>query len=182
MNIHNGYKTLLLSLICLTAHANDDYIQRGYIGLGYAYIDTNVDVVGVGSDSFDNGLLGGIVGYQFHRNFGVEFRGYANIDDYEFMGVSVEVENSLSLLAKGMLPVHEHFNIYGLVGYGSVKGAIADASQTESVLQFGVGMGINNGSPLELQIEWLRLFDDSFTFDGVNFEGDSININLIYHM
>ncbi|EPP24631.1 hypothetical protein L911_1332 [Vibrio fluvialis I21563] len=43
-------------------------------------------------------------------------------------------------------------------------------------------MAVNKGQPLELQVEWVRLFDDGFGIEGVNFEGHSFNLNLVYHM
>lgn len=163
-------------------YKDEPFQEHPYLGIGYAYVDTDIDVSGVGSGSFDNGMLGLIVGYQWHRNFGVEFRGYGNLDDYEVLGYSVEVKSVLSVLGRVTLPVSENFNIYGLLGGGRVKGAIDGYSESETEFQFGLGMAVNKGQPLELQVEWVRLFDDGFGIEGVNFEGHSFNLNLVYHM
>lgn len=185
----NGYKKLLLIPCCLfsTPVFSADYNAQSvaphpYIGLAYAYVDADIEVDGVGSDNIDNSLLGLIVGYQLHQNFAVEFRGYGNISDYDALGSSIEVDTAFSLLGRGIVPISENFTLYGLLGAGKVKGKIGTASETETEIQYGVGMAINKGQPLELQVEWFRMFDDSFGIDGVNFEGDNINVNLVYHL
>ncbi|MDO6678382.1 outer membrane beta-barrel protein [Shewanella sp. 4_MG-2023] len=188
MKLYNIYKLLIITLACSQlslAHADENraiYDNYGYLGLGYSYVDTDISVTDLGSTSINNSLLGAVIGYQFIQNFAVEFRGYGSVSEDEIAGIDLEIESNISLLAKGILPVHQHFNVYGLVGYGTIKGSIDSISENESSFQFGVGMGINNGSPLELQVEWLRIVDDNFGLPSTNVTADSININLVYRM
>ncbi|XAW87409.1 porin family protein [Vibrio sp. CDRSL-10 TSBA] len=174
------------ALLSTTAMAVDYNAQsitpHPYIGLGYSYVDTDVDWDGTGSENTDSGMLGLIVGYQLHQNIGVEFRGYGNVSDGDAFGSKVEINSAFSLFARGIVPVSENFTLYGLLGAGKVKAKVDDYSETESEIQYGVGMAINKGQPLELQVEWLRMFDDSFDIDNVNLQGDSINVNLVYHL
>ena len=151
-----------------------------YLGIGASFVDVDVD--GAVNDSFDSDLLGVIIGYQFNTNLAVEFRGYGNVSDDELLGVSAEVNNHFNIVGRAMLPIDRYIKPYVLVGFGNTKGKIASESETESDFLYGVGIGISKGNALELTVEWTRMFDDSFGVSGVDFKGDAINLNLVYHL
>ncbi|UXI00109.1 porin family protein [Photobacterium sp. TY1-4] len=152
-----------------------------YLGLSYSFVDVKVNINDGDSTSFDSSLLGLTIGYQAHTNFSVEFRGYGNISDDEISNTTVEVSNNFSLMGRALLPLDENFKIYALLGYGKAKGKLGGQSETENEVQYGVGMAVNEGHPVDLEVEWVKLFDDNFNLSGVNFSGESININLVYH-
>ena len=178
----------LFALLFISFNANADFGIRhfdkvephSYFGVGYSFVDVDVD--GTVNDSFDSDLLGVIIGYQFNTNLAVEFRGYGNVSDDEFLGVSAEINNHFNIVGKAMLPIDRYIKPYVLAGFGSTKGKIASGSETETDFLYGVGIGINKGNALEFAVEWVRMFDDSFGVSGVDFKGDSINLNLVYHL
>ncbi|MBY5945017.1 porin family protein [Photobacterium rosenbergii] len=178
----------VLLLISFSASADfgirhfDKVEPHMYLGIGASFIDVEVDVDGVGSTSFNSELLGVIIGYQFNSNFAVEFRGYGNISDDEILGVSIEAENHFNILGRAILPIDRYIKPYLLAGVGRTKGKLASESESETDFLYGVGIGISKGNALELSVEWARAFDDSFGISGANFKGDTINLNLVYHL
>ncbi|RAS53241.1 outer membrane protein with beta-barrel domain [Vibrio diazotrophicus] len=166
---------VITALFFGSAQAEDRYSPHPYVGMTYSYVDA--ELYGY---SVDNGLLGALVGFRFHQNFAVDFRAYANASDGDIFGAKVEVERSFSALAKGIIPVHEYFELYGLFGiatskitasYGSLSG-----SESDEDIQYGIGIAINKGEALETQIEWMKLYDDN------NLDASGINLNIVYHM
>lgn len=115
-------------------------------------------------------------GYRFHQNFGVEVRGYGSVSDDELYGISLEVERNFALLAKGLVPLGENVDLYGLLGYGKITASADGASESDEDLQYGIGFAFNKGTPLELQIEWMKLYDDN----GLDLSG--INLNIVYRL
>lgn len=153
-----------------------------YTGLSYAFPSVDVDADGLGSDSFNNEMLGLTIGYQFNTNFAAEVRGYTNVNDDEVFGnIPIEVKEHYSLLGRAILPVDRYLKPYALLGYGSSQVKAAGSKERESDVVYGAGLSINNGERVELEIEWLRIADDSFGFPGGDVTADTININLVYH-
>ncbi len=186
MKIKNSLLLITSIFLSSTAFAEYDYGHgefepHPYFGLGYTFADIELDLsgYGLGTPSADNGLLGAIFGYRFHKNFALDFRGYGNTSDDDIYGVNVEIDRMYSVLAKGILPVNDNVYFYGMVGAGDTK-ATASAggislSDSDEDFQYGVGMSVTNGTPLETQIEWMKLYDD----DGLEITG--ININIVYN-
>ncbi|EJE4162538.1 outer membrane beta-barrel protein [Vibrio parahaemolyticus] len=148
----------------------------GYLGIGYQYADADINLGSLGSYSLNNSLLGAMFGYRFHQNFGVEVRGYGSVSDDELYGISLEVERNFALLAKGLVPLGENVDLYGLLGYGKITASADGASESDEDLQYGIGFAFNKGTPLELQIEWMKLYDDN----GLDLSG--INLNIVYRL
>ncbi|MDV6250680.1 porin family protein [Vibrio sp. EA2] len=165
----------VLILLSSTTRA-ESFEPHPYFGIGYTYADA--DVYGT---SIDNGLLGAIFGYKFHPNFGVDLRAYGNVSDDEVYGTTVKIERSFSILAKGIIPANEYIYFYGLLGFADSKVKASDiygsVSDSDEDLQYGVGMAISKGksAPLEIQIEWMSLYDE----DDVDITG--FNINAVYN-
>ncbi|EGR0213697.1 outer membrane beta-barrel protein [Vibrio parahaemolyticus] len=148
----------------------------GYLGIGYQYADADINLGSLGSYSLNNSLFGAMFGYRFHQNFGVEVRGYGSVSDDELYGISLEVERNFALLAKGLVPLGENVDLYGLLGYGKITASADGASESDEDLQYGIGFAFNKGTPLELQIEWMKLYDDN----GLDLSG--INLNIVYRL
>ncbi|TOM44834.1 hypothetical protein CGH79_18790, partial [Vibrio parahaemolyticus] len=96
--------------------------------------------------------------------------------DDELYGISLEVERNFALLAKGLVPLGENVDLYGLLGYGKITASADGASESDEDLQYGIGFAFNKGTPLELQIEWMKLYDDN----GLDLSG--INLNIVYRL
>ncbi|SHO58807.1 outer membrane beta-barrel protein [Vibrio quintilis] len=189
---------LLLSLLAGTVVAAEkkdkdhdwfpgDHQQHMYMGLGFAFADMKEEVSGVGSADFDNILLGVHVGYQLHENFAIEARGYGNVEDDNLAGVSVSVDRHFSLLAKGIIPLNKSFRPYVIAGVGRTKVSVGGLSDSESDFVYGVGFSVNNGNPVELEVEWMRIYDHNFSqqISGTTYHGkdtvNTVHLNLIYH-
>ncbi|MXR71022.1 outer membrane beta-barrel protein [Shewanella sp. JBTF-M18] len=162
--------------------------QHMYLGLSGAFVDVDGDYVVSGSmlsgsRSIDNTLMGVIVGYQLHENFAFEARGYGNVSDETIDGVSYSVDSHFSVLARGILPLNEYFRPYALLGYGKSMGSIGEISEDDNDIIYGLGVSISNGNRVQLELEWMRIYDESFSVGDVNYglQGDSINLNLVYH-
>ncbi|MFV0448407.1 MAG: porin family protein [Vibrio sp.] len=162
---------VITALFFGSAQAADRYTPHPYVGMTYSYVDA--ELYGY---SVDNGLLGALVGFRFHKNLAVDFRAYANASDDDIFGAKVEVERSFSALAKGIIPVHEYFELYGLFGIATSKISYGIFSESDEDIQYGVGIAINRGEELETQIEWMKLYDDK------NLDASGINLNIVYHI
>lgn len=164
----------LLFLLCSSSYASNSFEEHGYIGLGYSYADA--DILGVAS--VDNSLLGLVGGYRFHENFAVEARGYGNIADDTLSGFQIKIDHSFSVFGKAVIPVWQYLDIYGLLGYGQLKASISNLglSDTDSDVQYGIGAAINKGQLLELQLEWVKWYDE----DGLDVNG--FNLNLVWKL
>ena len=165
-----------------------DNVQHMYLGISGAFVDVDVDYVNFesmesGSGSIDNTLMGAIVGYQLHENFAFEARGYGNVSDETIYGVSFSVDSHFSVLVRGILPLNEYFRPYALLGYGKSKASAAELSEDDNDIIYGLGVSISNGNRVQLELEWMRIYDESFSTGNVNYglQGDSFNLNLVYH-
>lgn len=172
------------------ANNNEPHV---YMGLLYSYLNVDVDIDDrvnnqSYSDDFDNSLVGVSVGYQFHKFFALEGRGYGGVSDDEVGGVTAKIENHFNIIGKGIIPIDEqYFKIYGMIGYGYSKLKVATESDSDSDILYGVGFSVSNNKPISLDIEWIRAYDgdSSVTVNGdrydVNLQGDMFNLNLVYH-
>lgn len=155
-----------------------------YMGLLYSYasVDSNI-VVDNSNVDFDNSLLGGMVGYQFHKHFALEARGYGSVSDDHIGGYKVKVSNHFNVLAKAILPIdEEYFKVYGMLGYGNTKITLSSQSESDSDIVYGIGFSVSNHNPVSLDIEWLKAFDDEdFSIKNGAASGDMFNVNLVYH-
>ncbi|WP_169307101.1 porin family protein [Ferrimonas sediminicola] len=153
-----------------------------YLGLSVAFIDATLESRGEpsGSLGIDNTLLGITAGYQFNDMLAAEFRAYGNVEDDTIEGVDIEVEHHFSVLGKLSYPVHKYFKPYVIAGYGTTKGSIEGFSDSEADFTYGAGIDITNSRGVSLQLEWQRVIEDDFDIPGVEFEIDTINLNVVY--
>lgn len=177
--------TLSLFLVSgiVNAEMNEPRLQNTashmYLGLLSSFLDIDVEVDGLGRETFDNSLLGVSIGYQFHNNFAFEVRGYGNVSDDDFMGISVEVDHHFSAIGKVILPINRSFRTYAVLGYGRSKASFGSFSDHDEDFIYGVGFTASNDGPLQLELEWVRLHDERY--NTLDITGDSINLNLVYH-
>lgn len=166
----------ILLMVSSSVYAKGSFEDYGYIGLGYSYVDADIG----GITSVDNSLLGLVGGYRFHENFAVEARGYGNISNDSILGVDLQIDHSFSLFGKAVLPVWKYLDIYGLLGFGQIKASVTgqgyNTSDSDSDFQYGIGAAFNKGNPLELQLEWVKWYDN----DGLDVNG--LNLNLVWNL
>lgn len=181
------YLTLLLtvffsSAVTASVDQHERFEEYPYIGIGYSALSGDIDLtaLNLGTLSFDNGMLGVIAGYRFHPNFAAEVRGYGNVSDDEILGANFEIESSFSVLGKALIPIGKYVELFGTLGFAKSSAEASangvSVSVSDEDVQYGVGIAFNKGEQLELQVEWMRLFDD----DGL--EVDGFNINLVYRL
>lgn len=158
------------------AHA-DEY---PYIGVGYSSINSDFDLGALGTYSVHNSMVGLVVGYQFTPSLAIEARGYGSASDDEILGVEVEVDRQISVLAKGMVPIGEYIKLYATLGYANLKLSASipgyTVSESDSDIKYGTGLAIHKGGPLELQVEWMNIYDAQ------GIEATSFNINLVHKL
>lgn len=146
-------------------------------------MNVDINASGLGKASIDNSLLGLIFGYQLHENFSIEARGYGNASDDELAGNTISVDNHFSVIARGIFPVHRNFRPYAMLGYGKSKLDVNGLSESDDVI-YGLGVAVSNGNRVQLEIEWMKIYDESFGISEntrVNLDSDTFNINLVYH-
>lgn len=125
-------------------------------------------------------------GYFVNPTFAIEGKlgfGLGSGSDTEtFSGTDVNIEVSLdsyfSLLAVGLVPLTEDFNVYGKVGFssislsatGSAGGYTASASDSGSSLSYYFGGEYKIQSDLSLNAEFGSLYSrENVTMSGINF-------------
>ncbi|WP_089138105.1 porin family protein [Vibrio rumoiensis] len=175
----------LLGIFASPATFANNLEPHMYMGLLYSYADVsgNVEINNEEAD-FDNSMLGVALGYQFHKNFAIEARGYGSVSDDEVGGYKVKVNNHFNVLGKGILPLDDngYFRIYGLLGFGQTKISVSSDSESETDFLYGAGMSFSTNKPISFDVEWVRAFDDeSFGISHASISGDMFNLNLVYH-
>ena len=103
-----------------------------------------------------------LVGYQFHRNIGVEFA-YSQLLDVGGVEIS-----AMELVAVGMYPVAPQFNIIGKLGFANID---AEPGGDETEVTFALGVQYDFTPKIGLRAQWQRYFSDPdldlFTIGGI---------------
>jgi len=161
------------------------------LGLSFADIDASASAsnYGSGEESVSNTLIGAIVGYKFTPYTAVEFRGYGNASDGDFGGYSVSIDHYFDLFGRLIYPLDEDFEVYGLLGYGKQQVTAFGGSDDDSDVAYGVGFQVTNGSPVALQVEWLKTYDEKYSgYDSdlgsynLRLEETNINVNFVFEL
>ena len=166
-----------------------------YLGLGYSYMDLNVDFGGDSEANIDGNALTVIAGYKFNRYFAAEGRYSTTFGDLTFEGTShghtgaeIDIDAGISNIAlylKPMYPVTEEFNVYALLGYGQVSMEVggSDPDGSENGFQWGLGASYAVNDSIGLFLDYTRLYDDE-GFDNFGDDEDalldSINFGVTY--
>jgi outer membrane immunogenic protein len=106
--------------------------------------------------------FGGYVGYNINPNFAVE-AGAASMGTYTFSGVDVDTSN-YNVSVVGSFPVAPAINVFGRVGYGSLKVAVDGASATVNSALYGAGVRYNINPNTAIRAEYTRFASDTGTF------------------
>ncbi|UUM29490.1 porin family protein [Vibrio japonicus] len=194
-----------LSVLAMSssALANNHYVKSDgyndfYFGVGGYFLDIDADaklydangdpLMSTKENISDVSMIGGLAGYRFNPWLSVEARGAFNSSDGDFLDESMEISKYFGVYARPTFPFHEHFSLYGLLGYGRATAELGGASDTESGFAYGLGMEIGNGNQVRLQVEWAVLQDETFSYSyaggeklSADFEINSINANLVWY-
>lgn len=159
-----------------------------YVGLGYSYM--NADVDGYGDISANSALL--LAGYKYNQYLGLEARYTMNVDDpevdsgyAEFDGREGDDMTNIAIYLKGMYPVTEAIDVYALLGYGQVafEAGKYDVDVSESGFQWGLGASYAVTENIGVFADYTRLYDDTGfdgELEGVDVVVDSINVGVTY--
>lgn len=127
-------------------------------------------------------------GYQFNRNFGLEFA-YTDLGKATESGVVFGLPVSASVEASGFefsgvgtIPVNQQFALYGKVGIflwdadlkGTVGGTPVSVSDDGADLTFAIGARFSFTKNLAMQVQWQRYMDVG------DFDVDVIGVGLLF--
>ena len=172
-------RTLAITAVCLLAPASwDTHAQTPtlstdtglYLGAGIGRSEARdvCRVVGGACDSKD--ISWNIfAGYQFNRHAAVEL-GYSDLGEATTSGFIGGVPSFLSMSTKtlelvgvGILPLGDHFSLYGKLGFfrydsdgTATGGLVSNASDKGTELTFGVGGEYNFDGRSAVRVEWQR--------------------------
>lgn len=163
--------TLLLSSAVLAAPfaAQAD----NYLGGDLAF--TSVDT---GTTSFSPTAAQFKMGTYVNKNFAVEGRLGVGVSEDEKGATELKVKHFVGAYARGILPVNEKAEVYGLIGFTDVDLDSTTAGITtgasDNGVSFGAGVNVKLDRDWALNFEYANLYDD--TINGVDVEVSSFNI------
>ncbi len=157
---------LLLSAVSLSAQA-DNYIGGD---LGFTTVDTGT--------SFSPLAAQFKIGTYINDNFAVEGRLGAGISEDEKSGTDVKIKHLVGAYARGILPVNDKAEVYGLIGVTNVDiDATAGGSTSgtsDSGLSLGIGINVKLDRDFALNFEYANLYDDEV--DGADLKVSSFSL------
>lgn len=161
------------------ANAEDEFESTTYGGLEYGQYDLSF-----GGLSAEPEGIRARVGYRWSEHFAVEaFYGLgAKEDERKVNGVDVDVDlnDTYGIYLRGILPMGEKANVYGIVGYSSIEvdnfiGPTASGSKdsvSDSDYGYGVAADYNVFKQVFLSLEYMRMLD------GDKIEADVLNAGI----
>jgi OmpA-OmpF porin, OOP family len=194
----------VLGLASAIAFAGPAFAQDARFYVGGALGQSSVDVDCTGTTSCDNEDSSWkiLVGYQFNRNFALEF-GYADLGAASattppfvfppfgtIPGANLQIEaTTWELVGVGSVPIAERFSIYGKLGLyradtetsvSFTDGTSGSQSDSNTGLTFGLGLRYDFTRNLGVRAEWQRYGDVSEAASGEEFDIDVISIGVIF--
>ncbi|BBP00430.1 porin family protein [Sulfuriferula nivalis] len=172
---------LILIGVTTTAFAADDGFYAGLsLGNGKPNITSTTSLSK--NSSF---IYGGIVGYQFNKNFATEGQ-YTGVGQVTDTAGNTAKADAFSVSAVGILPLNESFNLYGKLGIASAKTTTSAGysafGTSRTALTYGVGVQYNATTNIGVRLGWDRYGIATASATGVksNFNSDVLNVSAIY--
>ena len=121
--------------------------------------------------SSDNGVISGIVGYQFHPNLSAEVYLGGNVDEgSETVGgvpFETEVKNAYGVFLRPSTMVGDKLEVFGRVGYAHTKLRVSapgiSASDSDESFAYGLGANYYFSDRLYGQLSYTSLYDKDDT-------------------
>lgn len=156
---------LLTSAVAAPAFADDNGFYAG-VTLGQAKSGNPAPLAPLSKNT--DTVYGGLVGYQFTKNWGVEGF-YTGAGKWQSLigvgGANVSGKaDSYGVVGTGTLPLSDTFSLYGKLGYASTKttstgtalGLVASFGATRSAATYGLGMQYNVTPSIGIRAGWDR--------------------------
>lgn len=204
----NFKKTLLASLVALSASVAMAHDHGFYLGGGAGYVEAddiceNLTAVAGTPNSCDDSsdkawnVFGG---YQINANLAVE-AGYSDLGNFQGnvpgTGYGSYSAKSYDTSILGILPLGEMFNVYARGGYSLVNAdthvnvggtPFVNGGGSEGAWVYGAGAGLNVTDNVEVRADWRR-FDDVGNNSGNNLPAqivqhadlDVYSLQAVYH-
>jgi hypothetical protein len=145
-----------------------------YAGNSIAFPNIEMQVSG-STVKTKNTLVGAIIGYRPFKNVGIEVRGYGDASSED-----INVDYHFNVLGELILPVDQYMELYGMFGIGKTKlSYFNQISDEEEDIVYGVGVSVNNGTAIRLNLEWQYMMDGEI--NGGDAELGSFNMNFMYY-
>jgi len=176
---------------------NLELIGSAYLGIGYSYMNTNMQtpIYGYNYEADVQGdAITLLAGYNVNQYFAVEGRLSTTVGDLSFdvssggFNDGVDFGGDMSNIALYLKPMYSSgkVTIYGLLGFGQVK--LEDDSfasdDSESSFQWGLGLSFAGGEHLGIFMDYTRFYDNSDGFGNdsseIDFVVDAFNFGLAY--
>lgn len=161
----------------LTIGSNSAFAQGFYVDGGYSSLSTDYEETDSISLDLDFDAVGGHVGYEFNRYFGLEAEGllglsdetvtvYGTADDvysspdliddeeYEELDVELGLNYLVGAFAKANWPIHDNFTAFGRVGYAAGELELNASAEGESFSDSEVGDGFAYGVGLMIDVPY----------------------------
>lgn len=168
----------LLSIAAAPAFADNGFYIGGTLGRA------STKDFGAALTSSSASVYGGLVGYQFNRNFGIEaqYTGAGKFSNATMSGKS----DIFTVDAVGNLPIANDFSIYGKIGVGSSKSKISDATATyqnasRTAATYGIGVQYAATQNVGIRFGWDR-YGSAVSHAGAktNFNSNVWSAGVIY--
>lgn len=152
---------LLTSAVAAPAFADDNGFYAG-VTLGQARMG-NIAANTVMTKS-TNSVYGGLVGYQFTKNWGVEAQ-FTGAGKYQATTGAINLSgkaDTFAVAATGTLPMSDTFSLYGKLGVGSTKTTVASipvsnaSGATRTAVTVGLGVQYNVTPAVGIRAGWDR--------------------------
>ena len=92
----------------------------------------------------------------------------------------VELDNYYGAFAKGVIPLHPMFSLYGLAGYSHVKvassGVAGSGSDSDDGFSYGAGASFHVNPNIAINAEWLSLIDK----DDYDIKGYGVGVSFLF--
>ncbi|MEA3456737.1 MAG: outer membrane beta-barrel protein [Campylobacterota bacterium] len=176
---------------------NLELIGSAYVGMGYSYMNTNMQtpIYGYNYDADVQGdAITLLAGYNVNQYFAVEGRFTTTVGDLSLdvssggFNEGIDFSGDMSNIALYLKPMYTsgQVTIYGLLGLGQVR--LEDDSfasdDSESSFQWGLGLSFAGGEHLGIFMDYTRFYDNSGGFGNdsseIDFVVDAFNFGLAY--
>ena len=104
-------------------------------------------------------------GQYFADNVAAEVQLSMGVSDDTVVGIALEIDNIISILARGELPISDSANFYGMIGFSSAELTASvpgfALSGSDSGLSYGVGFDFSIAKDTFINLDYMSYLDES---------------------